>query len=83
MFTFSSELWGTNVRVVCLSETCAMLKHVSDWHRAYNCGAYSCVNFVTLRADNNVSFQLIVFEVALHSFLKNKQTNKQAKKQMQ
>ena len=57
--------------MVCRSENFEFLKHVSDWHRT---------NFVISGADNNMFLKVIVFEVALHLLLKNKQTNK---KQMQ
>ena len=53
---------------MCRSETCAILKHVSDLHRA---------NFIISRADDNMSFLTITFEVALLLLLKNKQTNKE------
>ena len=56
------------IGLVCRSEKCAFLKHVSDWHHA---------NFVISRADDNMSFLTITFEVALRLLLKNKQTNKQ------
>ena len=54
------------IGMVCCSEKCAFLKHVSDWHRA---------DFVISRADDNMSFLTITFEVALFLLLKNKQTN--------
>ena len=49
----------------------AILKDTSDWHYA---------NVVISRADNIMSFKLIVFEVALHSLLKNKERKKQTNK---
>ena len=49
-------------------EKCSFLKHVSDWHPA---------NFVISRADHNMSFLTITFEVALLLLLKNKQTKKE------
>ena len=56
------------IGMVCRSEKCVFLKHVSDWHPA---------NFVISRADDNMSFLTITFEVALLLLLKNKQRNKQ------
>ena len=59
------------IGMVCRFEKCAFLKDVSDWHRA---------NFVISRADDNMSFLIITFEVALLLLLENEQTNKQTKK---
>ena len=56
------------IGMACRFEKCAFLKHVSDWHRA---------NFVISRADDNMSFLTITFEVALATFVTEKQTNKE------
>ena len=54
------------IGMVCRFEKCAFLKHVSDWHRA---------NFVISRADDNMSFLTITFEVALLLLLKKQKQN--------
>ena len=65
--------------VVCHSETCTILKHVSDWHSVlfWNMCISGTIlgwhraNLVTSREDNNIFFY-IAYEIALLLLMKNK-----------
>ena len=71
--------------VACRSKTCAILKHVSDWHGVpfwKMCISATCFRLAGWNQGQTTIciFLLIAFELALR-FINEKQTNKQTHKQ--